>query len=343
MVSDDSHRNFLYIHTMQFRTSYCPERSNLTLTPYRPLAMLGSCFADNIAARMRRCLWDARNPLGTLYNPLSIARALDTVLLSETPEDDFASTLMQADGVWHSWLFDTAFSARDNHSGTVTLMERRHWLDLALSQSQVMFVTFGTAWCYFLSDRPDYLVANCHKQPSAIFERRRLDPGDITDVWHDLIRRLRQRYPGLKLVFTVSPVRHLKDGFAGNSLSKSILRLAVAQLCEDMEECDYFPAFEIVNDDLRDYRFYDTDMVHPSPQAVEYLWDMLCSTYIEPEGIAALTEGGKITAAYAHRPLLPLRSDEDLDMEQARLRKVARRYELFRERYPNVLPPDISR
>ncbi|MDE6669010.1 MAG: GSCFA domain-containing protein, partial [Muribaculaceae bacterium] len=157
---------------MHFRTPYCPERSPLTLVPYRPLAMLGSCFADNIAARMRQCLWDTRNPLGTLYNPLSIARALDTALLSDAPENDFTATLMQADGIWHSWLFDTSFSSRDSLSGIRVLLDRRHWLDEALEQSRIMFVTFGTAWCYYLADSSDYLVANCPKSPAAMFERR---------------------------------------------------------------------------------------------------------------------------------------------------------------------------
>lgn len=325
---------------MQFRTPYCPERSRLTLTPYLPLAMLGSCFADNIAARMRRCLWDARNPSGTLYNPLSIARALETALLSETPEADFAATLMQADGVWHSWLFDTSFSARDSVSGRHVFSERRRWLDEALSLSRVMFVTFGTAWCYFLTDRPDYLVANCHKQPATMFERRRLEPDEITDVWRDITIRLRRRYPGLQLIFTVSPVRHLKDGFAGNSLSKSILRLSVARLCEEVEGCSYFPAFEIVNDDLRDYRFYDTDMVHPSAQAVEYIWEMLCATYIDSNGMTALEEGAKVKAACGHRPLLPLHTDEDRLAEQHRQAKLAERYKRFRQRFPYALAPD---
>ncbi|MDE5876057.1 MAG: GSCFA domain-containing protein [Muribaculaceae bacterium] len=325
---------------MQFRTPYCPERSSLTLVPYLPLAMLGSCFADNIAARMRQCLWDARNPLGTLYNPLSIARALDIALLSETPEDDFTATLMQTGGIWHSWLFDTSFSARDTVSGKRVLSERRHWLDEALSLSRVLFVTFGTAWCYYLADSPDYLVANCHKQPAAMFERRRLEPDEIIEVWCDMTRRLRQRYPGLQIIFTVSPVRHLKDGFAGNSLSKSILRLAVARLCEEVEECSYFPAFEIVNDDLRDYRFYDTDMVHPSAQAVEYIWEILCATYIDSTGISALTEGSKIMAACKHRPLMPLHTEEDRRAEQQRQAKIAERYERFRQCYPYALAPD---
>ncbi len=330
---------FLY-YNMQFRTPYCPERSQLILMPYLPLTMLGSCFADNIAARMRRCLWDAHNPLGTLYNPLSIARAIETTLLSETPEENFASTLMQANGIWHSWLFDTSFSARDTISGSRVFAERRHWLDRALSLSRVIFVTFGTAWCYYLTERPGYLVANCHKQPASMFERRRLEPDEITDVWRDIVDRLQQRYPGLQIIFTVSPVRHLKDGFAGNSLSKSILRLSVARLCEEIEGCSYFPAFEIVNDDLRDYRFYDTDMVHPSAQAVEYIWDILCATYIDNVGMKALEEGYKIVAAYNHRPLLPLHTEEDWQVEKDRRSKIMERYERFRQSYPYALTLD---
>ncbi|MDE6796349.1 MAG: GSCFA domain-containing protein, partial [Muribaculaceae bacterium] len=316
---------------MKFRTEYVAKRAPFVIDPSKPTVLLGSCFADNIAARMRGCLWEAENPLGTLYNPLSIATALEVALeMMEDLEDKenvsiekrgskevseweavavdeeksigeikggrrFEESLFEAGGMWRSWLFDSKMSAEVVEDVRFAFVEKSRRLHSLLSKAEVMFVTFGTAWCYYLSDSSSlsyslsgnngYLVANCHKQPSAMFERRRLNVREIVEVWKDLVAKLKERYPQLRIVFTVSPVRHLKDGFEGNARSKAILLLATEELCNALDNCYYFPAYEIVNDDLRDYRFYASDLVHPSEEAVEYIWEIFKETYVDAKGL----------------------------------------------------------
>ena len=234
--------------------------------------------------------------------------------------------------MWRSWLFDSKMSAETVEDVRFAFVERGIRLHSLLSRAEVMFVTFGTAWCYYLSDRDGYLVANCHKQPSAMFERRRLNVGEIVEVWKDLIMKLKERYPQLKIVFTVSPVRHLKDGFEGNARSKAILLLATEELCNALEECFYFPAYEIVNDDLRDYRFYASDLVHPSEEAVEYIWGIFKDTYIDSKGFQLLKEGEAIRKGLEHRPLpnaTRVMSQAAIEREEARIAALEERKKNF--------------
>ena len=330
---------------MRFRTEYkIEERKRFVLDPRRPVVLLGSCFADNISAKMKSCLWEAENPLGTLYNPLSIASALYACLGMAGGEDGmgFEESLFEAGGMWRSWLFDSKMSAETREDVVYAFGERCRRLDALLSRAEVLFVTFGTAWCYYIGER---LVANCHKQPAAMFERRRLSVREIVDTWRDLMDRLRERYPRLQVVFTVSPVRHLKDGFEGNARSKAILQLAVEELCggvssgarggevsQGVEGCYYFPAYEIVNDDLRDYRFYASDLVHPSEEAVEYIWEKFKEMYMDEKGVQRLKEGESISRGLGHRPLpnaTRCRSEESRLNEERRLTALQERLSRF--------------
>ena len=330
---------------MRFRTEYkIEERKRFVLDPRRPVVLLGSCFADNISAKMKSCLWEAENPLGTLYNPLSIANSLYACLGMAGGEDGmgFEESLFKAGGMWRSWLFDSKMSAESREDVVYAFGERCRRLDALLSRAEVLFVTFGTAWCYYIGRK---LVANCHKQPAAMFERRRLSVREIVDTWRDLRDRLRERYPRLQVVFTVSPVRHLKDGFEGNARSKAILQLAVEELCggvssggrggevsQGVEGCYYFPAYEIVNDDLRDYRFYASDLVHPSEEAVEYIWEKFKEMYMDEKGVQRLKEGESISRGLGHRPLPNVTrcpSDESRLNEERRLTALRERLSRF--------------
>lgn len=311
---------------MKFRTEYNATKAPFAFCPKRPVVLLGSCFAENMGAKMRSCLWEAENPLGTLYNPLSIASALSAALNHEEEEATFEHSLFEADGLWRSWLFDSRMAAETPADVRYAFHEAKQLLGSMLKRGEVVFVTFGTSWCYYLGGCR--LVANCHKQSGALFERRRLTVNEIVAVWTALIRRLRAEYPGLKIVFTVSPVRHLKDGFEGNMRSKAILLLAVEQLCEAEADCYYFPAYEIVNDDLRDYRFYASDLTHPSDEAVDYLWEIFKKMYVNEEGLSRLKEGESIRKGLDHRPL-PLAtrqpSPETLAKEEARIKDLEER------------------
>lgn len=330
---------------MKFRTEYVAEKAPFCIDPSLPAVLLGSCFADNITKRMCSCLWEAENPLGTLYNPLSIAAAMNVALDmadsdKERGSQQFEESLFESNGLWRSWLFDSKLAAETSEDVREAFIARSVRLHSLLNKAQTVFITFGTSWCYYLlsADKKsshseceimqaeergeEYLVANCHKQPSALFVRRRPDIEEVTECWDKMLLKLRERYPQLKVVFTVSPVRHLKDGFAGNVRSKAILLLAVEQLCEKHDNCYYFPAYEIVNDDLRDYRFYASDLVHPSEEAIEYIWEIFKETFINEKGLQRLKEGEAIRKGLDHRPLPNATrqpSPASIEKEQARI------------------------
>lgn len=274
----------------------------MTLNPDAPVMLVGSCFADNIRQRMRQCLWRAENPFGTLFNPLSIARVLGN-MLDDDGESDFCKSLFQADGIWRSWMFDSHIAFPTREECLAAYRELRRVCHATLQQAEALFVTFGTSFCYFLKTG-NHLVANCHKQSSALFERRRVSVKEIADEWNNLLKRLWTTYPNLQVIFTVSPVRHVRDGFVDNSRSKAVLLLAVEDLCSNHTQCGYFPAYEIVNDDLRGYRFYASDLVHPSPEAVEYVWEKLIDTYFSDTRRQLLMEGEKLYRRLTHRLII---------------------------------------
>lgn len=329
---------------MKFRTEYTPDKASFILSPDRPVVFVGSCFAENMASRMRRCLWDASNPLGVLYNPLSIENALRALLFSENSMKIFNESLFSDGTKYRSWLFDSKMSALTRRDCRRAFMHASASLHASLKSAAALFVTFGTSWCYYLNERSDYVVANCHKQPSQIFNRQFLHPGDCISTWVKLADDLHRQYPDLKIVFTVSPVRHLKDGFAGNARSKAALLLAIDEICRQREFCSYFPAFEILNDDLRDYRFYAADLLHPSEEAVEYIWEIFRATYADAKGESVIKEGEKILKAWNHRPLPDATqtsdgSTEDYDSRYKEQRAATRlRHAVFRNIHPAILP-----
>lgn len=302
---------------MKFRTEYRPVRSSLTLDPTMPIVFIGSCFASNMAAKMRECMWDAYNGAGTLFNPMSIAKVLDLMIFGDDSLESFKTSLFESEGIVHSWLFDSHFSGLSKEECLATIGESRSRLLDALDKAQAMIVTFGTSWCYALSDNTivggnkqengEYIVANCHKMPASMFSRRRVSVEEISRLWIDLCNRLKKKYPELTLIFTVSPVRHLKDGFEGNTLSKATLHLAIESICEHTKDCLYFPAYELVCDDLRDYRFYASDMMHPSESAVEYIWEIFCNTFLDSKGEELLRQGNRRFKAANHHPNIKIR------------------------------------
>ena len=288
---------------IKFRTEYKPEKSHITLSPRIPVIFIGSCFSNNMVIKMREALWEGINPTGTLYNPQSIASALRLCLLSLFPESEFEKSLFLSNNKYYSWLFDSKLSsycAPDSMSGFRFMREK---LLSTISRGAPLIVSFGTSYAYFLKGRDNTPVGNCHKQPEDMFDRRFLQQNEIVEVWSKLLKDLKKRFPSLKVIFTVSPVRHLKDGFTGNSRSKANLLLSVEQICRNHSFCDYFPAYEILTDDLRDYRFYASDLLHPSDEAIDYIWEMFIKTYLDDEGQSRLREGEKLRKFLNHHPL----------------------------------------
>jgi len=169
-----------------------------------------------------------------------------------------------------------------------------------LANSSYLFITFGTARIYRFKET-GLIVSNCHKLPASMFESELLTVNEIVKLWADQIEKLNSLLPDLKIVFTISPVRHWKDGAHGNQVSKAVLFLSIEELLKQFPDCQYFPAYELVMDDLRDYRFYDDDMLHPSAMAINYIWGAFCKCYIDNRTRNIWNEVVKITKACRHR------------------------------------------
>lgn len=332
---------------MKFRTEYMSRADVRPLDPETTAVLLGSCFTESIGERMRTCCWRAYpNPCGVLYNPASIANILSIALdISLREEEDKSrswydiidDSMAQRDRLYVTWLMDsgcTTYSVRDTRERAWYMLDD---LRNSIKEARTLIVTFGTAWIYELRERPGYVVSNCHKFPADTFERRRMTIGEITTMWNTLLAQLQKRFPDLRVIFTVSPVRHLKDGFEGNSRSKAILQLACEEICASRSNAEYFPSYEILNDDLRDYRFYAADMVHPSTEAVEYIWEKFQERYLTQESRALLREGERVAKALSHRPILHGNSELAQNAASLERLRASQRYNEFIAAHPNML------
>lgn len=323
---------------MKFRTEYETKLSSNPLDPERAVVLLGSCFTDAIGQRMRDCLWNAfPNICGVLYNPASIANILSIALDSKNVFETISESMAERAGIHSTWLMDSGCSSYSSSETKEIAFSKIHSLKEKLADAQALIVTFGTAWIFELRERPGYVVSNCHKFPSDTFLRRRMGIEEIVGLWNACIAKLRESYPGLRIIFTVSPVRHLKDGFEGNSRSKAILQLACEEICRINENVEYFPSYEILNDDLRDYRFYASDLTHPSAEAVDYVWKKFLDRYLTPSGRAILEEGEKVTKALNHRPNILGSSEMAMYMASVEKKKAIERYNTFIAAHPGML------
>lgn len=278
-------------------------RTEIDIAPYdftidhrsRGLA-IGSCFAVYMAGRLAAAKFSvAENPFGVVYNPLSVAGTIER-LMSGTL---FTREELAVDGdLWFSYQCHGAFASTDPEEALEQMNRALQTGREALLCADYVLVTLGTAWVY--ERRADgRVVANCHKRPASEFIRRRLSVGEVAETLSSLTEGVLK---DKKIIFTVSPVRHLKDGLAENNLSKSILRVAVAEATERYPHVYYFPAYEILNDDLRDYRFYADDMNHPTPLAIDYVWEKFRRAALSEEARSLVKKITEITAAAAHRP-----------------------------------------
>ncbi len=261
------------------------------------LLAVGSCFAEHIAGKLADAKFGIKtNPTGILFNPLSIVEALRSYYRCEPvcPED------LHHDGeLWFHYDFHGSFSDTDRQVAAIRMNTGRTIGTGQLLLADFVLLTFGTAWVYEREGRP---VANCHRQPVSEFVRRRLTVEEIVAACGELFGGVLTKK---QIILTVSPVRHLGDGLAENALSKAILRTAAAELEERHANVRYFPAYEIVTDDLRDYRFYADDLVHPAPQAIEYVWEKFVDAALDDEARRRLPEVAAIVAAARHKPRNP--------------------------------------
>lgn len=288
---------------MEFRTRVRLEKPRFTFSHADSSLFIGSCFAENIGAMMASHFFSVDvNPFGVLYNPASVASALRLLI-----EDKLLTTsdLFFYDDSYHSFMHHSRFSSPNEEECLSQINERLVFSSSVLRRADRLVVTFGTAWVYKLKNNGQ-VVGNCHKIPDSSFLRIRLTVDEIVQEWTELLEMIRNVNSELKILFTVSPIRHWKDGANGNQLSKATLLLAVNELCSRFPEItDYFPAYEIMLDELRDYRFYADDMLHPSPLAIEYIWNCFSETYLNKESQVLLNELESIHKALNHKPFNP--------------------------------------
>jgi len=264
---------------------------------------LGSCFAENIGNRLEDNKFTVDiNPFGTLYNPSSAGMAIRTLI---QPEQFTKDHLFQHEGIYHSFTHHSRFSASSEEECLSNINDRLDKSAEYLRKVNRLVITFGTAYVYKLKSNGQ-IVSNCHKLPEKMFIREILSVDEIVDEWKQLLLSLWEHNPKVKILFTVSPIRHWKDGAHENQLSKSTLLLATDILQKEYpEQIDYFPAYEIMMDELRDYRFYAEDMIHPSSQAIDYIWERFAENTISEDSRSILKEWNEIQKAINHKPFQP--------------------------------------
>lgn len=313
---------------MEFRTEVNLHVSNNKIGHHTSILMLGSCFAENIGAELRNAKFNITvNPFGVLYNPQSISQALDIIRRNhQFTEND----IFHYNGLYHSYFHHGDFSDRDPALCLEKINTNIHAASSQLPKTDVLIITFGTAYVY-ASKESGLVVGNCHKLPASHFCRYRMDVDSIVDMWSETIEKLRQIKPDLTIIFTVSPVRHLKDGAHDNQLSKSTLLLAIDKLCSRYDNATYFPSYEIVMDELRDYRFYAEDMSHINSIAIKYIWEKFREVYFSSETDSIINEWNKMYMAINHRPFNPQSSEYKHFLKQTLLK-----VEGFQRKYPYI-------
>jgi hypothetical protein len=261
---------------------------------------MGSCFADNIGKIMQELKFPVMlNPFGTLFNPASVA---DNIL-SLIREKEFAhGDMTHHHGLWFSFSHYTGFS----HTNADTCLEKINDSVKAgsswLSGCRYLLLTFGSAWAY-IENKSGRLVANCHKLPASSFTKIFLEPDEIIERYDRLLAALNEFNPNLSIIFTLSPVRHWADGAENNQFSKSALHYSIHKILQKHRNTYYFPAYEIFMDELRDYRFYAADMIHPSEQGIQYVWERFCDAWVDEPSQEIMSGVSAVQKAAGHRPL----------------------------------------
>lgn len=282
------------------------------------LMMLGSCFATGMGKRLEAggVCCDV-NPFGILYNPLSISTALREVVAKRVYTAD---DLYFHRDCWHSAMHHGDFSSHSADEVLERINERISRAHGELGKLQALFITWGTAWVY--EDKESgRVVGNCHKLPEQNFRRRRLEVDEVVADYKSLLSSLLARHPSLQVVITVSPIRHIRDGLHENQLSKATLLLAADKLQAIFKgRLSYFPAYELLIDELRDYRFYADDLVHPSPLAEEYVWQAFAKCCFTEEARRAMDECAAVKRMLEHRPLHPGTQEHKQFLEQLMLK-----------------------
>lgn len=285
---------------MKFRTEIQVARGSCLIGHHSRVLLLGSCFATNVGQKLGEHRFATlTNPHGVLFNPASICQAVRHIARDADIDPRY---LVTSDGLWHSLLHHGSFSVASREQCVEQINQATRQAHQFLQTATHAIVTLGTAQVWRHKGLGE-VVSNCHKIPGTEFDHLMLPVAEVQQMLQATVDELRAERPGINIIFTLSPVRYLNKGMHANQLSKATLLLAIDQVQGSNALCHYFPAYEIVQDDLRDYRFYDSDLVHPSNDAVEYIWEMFGKMFFDDKTLAINERIAKLNSAAAHRPL----------------------------------------
>ena len=309
---------------MDFHLEFSPKPFEVKIKHQHKLLLIGSCFTEQIGTKLANHKFSVLdNPNGILFNPASIAKSISSYINNK----QYCETdLFYQNECWNSWEHHSRFSNPDKEKCLEVINESQTKAYNFLQTGDWLLITLGSAFVYQLDNNE--VVANCHKVPTDKFKKRLLSAGEIFTSLNEMIVQLNDFNPTLKIIFTISPVRHLRDGFVENNRSKATLIQAVHQLVEKNAHCLYFPAYELIIDDLRDYRFFAEDMVHPNYAATNYVWEKFIVTCIDEPSQKLMKEIAVIVAAKNHKPFNPT-SQQHKKFLQTNLDKVRKLQDRF--------------
>jgi len=312
---------------MNFHLEFTPRPFETKINHQQKLLLIGSCFTENIGAKLKQHKFGVlENPNGILFNPISITKSISSYIdKKEFSEAD----LFYQNECWNSWEHHSRFSHPDKNLCLHRINQSQLQAHAFLENTDWVMITLGSAFAYTLHPSADStaagfagdVVANCHKVPTDKFNKKLLSLEEIITALREMLDKLLSFNLAIKVIFTISPVRHLRDGFVENNRSKATLIQAVHSLVDKGENVFYFPAYELVIDDLRDYRFYAEDMVHPNYAATNYVWEKFVPTCIDESSQKLMKEINTINAATSHKPFNPT-SDQHQKFLQTNLDKV---------------------
>ena len=286
---------------MNFHLEFTPKPFDIKINHQQNLLLIGSCFTEQIGIKLSNHKFSVLdNPNGILFNPTSISKSISAYIDNKQYKE---TDLFYQNESWNSWEHHSRFSNPDAGECLRIINESQTKAHTFLKKADWLLITLGSAFVYELENKE--VVANCHKVPTDKFSKRLLSANEVFNDLQKMIEKAATFNSSLKIIFTISPVRHLRDGFIENNRSKATLIQAAHQLVDKNSNCFYFPAYELIIDDLRDYRFFAEDMVHPNYAATNYVWEKFIATCIDESSQQLMKEIAVIVAAKNHKPFNP--------------------------------------
>lgn len=314
---------------MKFRTEIKIPKPDFQINHHQHLISFGSCFSDHMGSKLTENKFRTiSNPFGVLYNPFSVSKAVERLYANKLFTEH---ELQYHNQLFQSFMHHGSFSSPRKEDCLTQINNSFRQAANFIKQADIFLITFGTAYVFRLRSTGE-IVANCHKFPADTFTRQRLSVNEIVEQWTLLIQNILSINPETEFIFTVSPIRHWKDGPHENQISKSILHLAIETLITQFSKnCFYFPAYEILLDELRDYRFFETDMMHPAPIAIDYIWKKFGETFFDLQTNDTIQEWQKIRRSLNHKPF-----NTENEQYISFLKQTLQQIEQLQQKYPHL-------